>query len=237
MLTNQITGKSYIGLSVCIRDRLKSHFNMRDRSTSIIHKSIAKYGASNFTVEVLHLVGKEKLNELEIAEIAERGTLAPNGYNLCLGGGGTSGYRRSEQSKLDQSVRSKGVPKPEGFGEQIAESNRKRWESAEARESHRQKFLGREISQSTREKIRAARLGTISPKRQSIRVSMHGILQNFTCIEDAAEFLTCSSAAVISYAKKGTPLRLWENIDGKLVRVALRFRLKQVLDATAIVYT
>jgi hypothetical protein len=56
-----------------------------------LYNSIRKYGWDNFIVKILHEFPrtgdwKERLDELEIREIAERNTLAPNGYNNETGG-------------------------------------------------------------------------------------------------------------------------------------------------------
>ena len=56
-----------------------------------LYNAIRLYGWDQFTIEILYSFPKEgnwkeRLDELEIQEIARRGTLAPNGYNNETGG-------------------------------------------------------------------------------------------------------------------------------------------------------
>lgn len=56
-----------------------------------LYNAIRKYGWDQFTIEILYSFPKEgnwkeRLDELEIQEIARRGTLAPQGYNNETGG-------------------------------------------------------------------------------------------------------------------------------------------------------
>lgn len=72
--------------------RMRAHkSSARTGKTQYLYNAIRKYGWENFTVRVLHTFPKEgdwqeRLDRLEIYEIAQRNTLAPNGYNLESGG-------------------------------------------------------------------------------------------------------------------------------------------------------
>jgi hypothetical protein len=60
--------------------------------------SICKHGWENFKQEILiDDVPAEDLDNLEISYIATENTMAPHGYNLTLGGGGTNGYKLSAE--------------------------------------------------------------------------------------------------------------------------------------------
>src|ERR1700675_2740247 len=53
----------------------------------ILSKAIQKYGSENFSIEVIcECPSIELLNEMEIYFIQQFCTLAPNGYNVTLGG-------------------------------------------------------------------------------------------------------------------------------------------------------
>lgn len=83
-ITNKLNGMSYIGQSVNIAKRWKTHCN--GNSTSLIHKAIFLYGKDNFSFEVLEECKKEELNDRERYWIHFYDTYN-NGYNLTLGGG------------------------------------------------------------------------------------------------------------------------------------------------------
>lgn len=89
--TNLINGKSYIGQSINIDKRIKEHFwkseNENDVSfNSILHQAIRKYGAKNFSVDVVIECDVEDLDEMEKYYIIEYNTITPNGYNILSGG-------------------------------------------------------------------------------------------------------------------------------------------------------
>jgi group I intron endonuclease len=72
--------------------RLNGHISdVKNGRKRHLYNSIRKYGWGDFVIEILHEFPKtgnweERLDELEIREIAERNTLAPNGYNNEAGG-------------------------------------------------------------------------------------------------------------------------------------------------------
>lgn len=90
-ITNNVTGKSYIGQSVNIEKRVKEHFwkafYTSDRSYEcVVHQAIRKYGKNQFSWEVLEECSQEQLDERERYYIASMNTLCPNGYNRAIGG-------------------------------------------------------------------------------------------------------------------------------------------------------
>lgn len=103
IVTNTITGKRYVGQTkYATDDRWKQHIEDSElnRSNSYLHRSIRKYGVTAFVVKrVLKNVPLDILDDLEIKCIQRYNTLAPNGYNLCRGGGGVKGYRHTEETK------------------------------------------------------------------------------------------------------------------------------------------
>ena len=76
--------------------------NKRDNETPI-HRAMRKYGIENFKLEILAVINTSdwsEVNALEQKFITERNTMAPNGYNLTLGGEGTTYHDRIEILKL-----------------------------------------------------------------------------------------------------------------------------------------
>lgn len=50
-IVNNISRKEYIGITINFERRMKQHQNQK--SNSLIHKAILKYGKENFTYEIL----------------------------------------------------------------------------------------------------------------------------------------------------------------------------------------
>jgi group I intron endonuclease len=102
-ITNNITGLSYIGKTENkARSRWMSHVSASKRPNTRAGKtrlarSIAKYGLSSFTFEVIDIAEtSQSLEKKEIFWIETLNTLTPRGYNLSTGG---EGGRLSEETK------------------------------------------------------------------------------------------------------------------------------------------
>lgn len=68
-ITDLVTGKSYIGQSVDIKERLKTHIKTglsSSISTNKLYQAMKKDGVENFTFEILEEVPRASLNEREI---------------------------------------------------------------------------------------------------------------------------------------------------------------------------
>ena len=88
-ITNKVNGKCYIGQSLDIEKRFKSH--KRCKENRPLYNAFKKYGIDNFTFEVIEECEKEKLNEREIYYIAlYKSANYRFGYNSSLGGEKTS---------------------------------------------------------------------------------------------------------------------------------------------------
>lgn len=94
-ITNKINNKSYIGQSIDIERRWKSHktepFNPNSTQyNTIFYKAIRKYGIKNFIFEILEECPQEQLNEREQYWIEYYATYTQqtnaNGYNMTIGG-------------------------------------------------------------------------------------------------------------------------------------------------------
>lgn len=90
--TCKINNKVYIGQSVNIENRFKSHLsnynnkNLKDYNTKF-YRALRKYGISNFSFEIIEEVkNKELLNSREIFWISYFDSFK-NGYNSTQGGG------------------------------------------------------------------------------------------------------------------------------------------------------
>ena len=93
LITNTTSGKQYVGYTKYDAEfRFKQHCTESNSASSysILHEALRKYGANNFTVEVLESSDDaEYLHSVrEKFWIAEKGTMSPNGYNVQEGGEG-----------------------------------------------------------------------------------------------------------------------------------------------------
>jgi group I intron endonuclease len=87
-ITNKVNGKSYIGLTNCIKTRWGHHKGMMkngNHHSTKLRNAVAKYGMDNFTFEVLEYCNEELLSEKEIHYITLYDSFK-NGYNMNPGG-------------------------------------------------------------------------------------------------------------------------------------------------------
>lgn len=102
-ITNKITNKIYIGITnQGSGARYRHHwYEARIGEPAPIHKSMAKYGEDNFTLEVIDFAeNAEELKEKEKYYIKFFNSRDRKiGYNLTDGGDGTFGRKHSEETK------------------------------------------------------------------------------------------------------------------------------------------
>ena len=97
--TNVVNGKQYVGLSKEFHKRLISHKCAKTKSA--FHAAIKEYGFDKFVFS--HIADAFDLQaacDLERMLIQQHNTLAPNGYNLTIGGQvGPVGLKHSAEAK------------------------------------------------------------------------------------------------------------------------------------------
>jgi hypothetical protein len=105
-ITHRDTGKAYIGQSVDIFKRWKSHSNFAQakKNWQIIKHALNKHGVAQFIFEVLEECSKEDLNDREIYWIKHFDTVSPAGYNLTSGGGGVQNPSKETRAKMSKAV-------------------------------------------------------------------------------------------------------------------------------------
>lgn len=97
---NLSNGKCYIGQTVktLYRRKIEHKSNVKRNKNYYFYNGIKKYGWNNFEWSVVcECNSRNELNEKETYYINELKSLYPNGYNLTLGGDGTSGYTFSSE--------------------------------------------------------------------------------------------------------------------------------------------
>lgn len=158
-ITNKQNGKAYIGQSVNIKKRWEEH-KYSDKSDSLIHRAIKKYGIDSFCFEVLCECEKSELNELEVKYISEHGTMHPNGYNLKSGGGQGIEYSEASKKKMSESMKGRsGWRHSEETKKKIGDALRGRKRPKEVVEKTRLALIGRPLSEEHKEKLRDANRG------------------------------------------------------------------------------
>ena len=174
MITNTENGKAYIGKTAydvkvrCVKFHLGGH------GSQLVKQAVDKYGKDTFAIEILHDgIIPEFLDTLEIEAIAKHNTVAPNGYNLTLGGdGGTpspeirqkiseakKGRKVSLESRRKMSESKKGKKLSAEHCQKISQSNKGKTFSEEARQKISKARKGKPLSLEHRRKLSEARKG------------------------------------------------------------------------------
>lgn len=127
LYTNIINNKVYVGQTFNENTRYSAHKNspkhigQKNVFRSYFHEAIAKYGFENFKYEVLYSfeyedlhidLVKKILDDIEIFLIKKFNSNNPEyGYNLTEGGGGTVGFKMSEEhkKKISETLKSKNM--------------------------------------------------------------------------------------------------------------------------------
>lgn len=139
-ITNKITSRCYIGLTIRqLKQRFAGHVS-GDSYCRYLRDSIKRHGKENFTIEEIYTCfDYEHANEMEDYFIKYYNTLAPNGYNLREGG--RYGKMSGESKKLISDLLIERYKNPEAREIQ-KQGQLKRW--SEPKEVERQSNLMRE---------------------------------------------------------------------------------------------
>lgn len=171
--TNLLNGKVYIGQTTrTLKERMGEHLRHNE---SVFDKALAKYGIENFKVEVIDTATTtDELNQKEIYWISYYKSFGENGYNMCEGGGNTTGYHHTQAAKHIMSVAKKQTYIGKGnpfYGKHHSEESKQKM--SESRK-------GRVINEEWRK-----HLSETSPKK----VKVHNIETGeiFNSIKEAAE--------------------------------------------------
>ena len=124
------SGKCYIGKT--IRDVLKRWKQHRQKSSrcTALKNAINKYGWENFTKSVIDWAPEHELNDLERYYIKLHNSMAPNGYNLTVGGDGGS-LSEESRKKLSVSLKKARANRPQ-FGTVYFLKDHGKWKAVSA---------------------------------------------------------------------------------------------------------
>ena len=136
-ITNKITNKVYIGITnQGSGARYRHHwYESRIGEPSPIHKSMAKYGESNFTLEIIDFADNyEELKEKEKYWILFYNSKDRKiGYNLTDCGDGTFGRKHSEETKEKIRQKALGRKVPEEIRKKMSETKKLKYTDAQRR--------------------------------------------------------------------------------------------------------
>lgn len=101
LIKNKINNKCYIGQSINIQKRIKTHCNALNNNThpnKHLQSSWNKYDESNFEFKILKCCKSKYLNRFEKLFIRKYDSFY-NGYNNTLGGESMLGYKHTDETK------------------------------------------------------------------------------------------------------------------------------------------
>ena len=138
--TNKTNGKNYIGQTTNpLNKRIQNHISRKLNLP--FSNALKKYGIENFEWFILEKCdNKEQLDEMEFHFIKQYNSLKPNGYNLTLGGEGTSGYTHNEKSKENMSKAQNKRYLIKTEKKKISEKQKKNWLDKNYREKQTEKI-------------------------------------------------------------------------------------------------
>lgn len=101
-IENKYNKKKYVGKTICsFNVRISNHINLLNRGKHAnlhLQRAWDKYGESNFDFYILEECYNSESDTKEIYWIERLNTIK-NGYNITTGGGGTSGWKASNETK------------------------------------------------------------------------------------------------------------------------------------------
>lgn len=124
-ILNTQNGKWYVGQSVDVKKRWRSH--RRELSLGIhpnahLQSAFSFYGNGAFSFELLEECAESDLDDREIFWIDEKGSYL-NGYNLTTGGNGTRGLQVSDEMRRKMSMARRGRKHSEQTIQRIREGH------------------------------------------------------------------------------------------------------------------
>jgi group I intron endonuclease len=94
---NLVNGKCYVGVSINFHKRKIAHkTRAANNSPTHFHNAIRKYGWDNFEWNILY--EGEDAHKKEMEYILSLDTIT-NGYNLTIGGEGTTGWKHTDEAR------------------------------------------------------------------------------------------------------------------------------------------
>ena len=160
------SNRIYVGQSYDIHSTWHTRYRpLRCAKQPLIYRSLKKYGHEKHKFEIIHVcqdtISQKELDALEKNYIFLFDTFqTPHGLNLSEGG---ATGKLSEETKLKQSLASKGKPKSEQHIEKVRQANIGKKHTAETIKKMSIASKGRVMSYSAKQKCRDGKLGNKNP--------------------------------------------------------------------------
>ena len=164
VIINLLNGMIYVGSAINFKKRWKEHCNLMfaGKHPNIkIQRVFDKYGLEIFQFTIVEVV-KDQSKLLKIEQLWIDASNCCNrevGYNLCPTAGSNLGRRWSEETKLKLSIAGKNRKLSETHKLRIGNANKGKKRTPEMIKLMSERMKGNKISEETRAKLIAARLG------------------------------------------------------------------------------
>ena len=216
-ITNTISNKKYIGQTTTPQQRKNGHFNGRG-GAKLLNRAMKKHGTNSFEWSILEdNIPEEELDGRETHYIEHHKTIAPNGYNLTEGGGGSRGYKHSIESREKIATARHGTKlSPETRAKQ-SEAAKKRYKDPKEREQARNLNLGRKLTPKQRQRISESKKGK-SPWNKGKKGIYSKEYKGKLSTAQAQRFKKPEERDRISRTKRGRPLseKTKQNMKGHI---------------------
>jgi group I intron endonuclease len=177
-ITNQVNGKQYIGISSRVARRWIEHKS--GHGSKLVYQAIKKYGLDALKFDIFCEACEEDIKKLEVAMIEKYDALAPNGYNLTLGGEGSLGWKPSEETRRKMSESRTGKLNGMHGKKHSEETRRAMSEKAKGRKNPSRNLMNLDLT------------GAANPRAR--RVLVEGV--EYGCMKDAAEAIGIKPSAL-----------------------------------------
>lgn len=174
-ITNNITGKVYVGCSAKIEKRWSQHQKGKE---SYISKAIVKYGLDNFSFDIIITCPVFCFDYWEKHYVNLYNSVSPNGYNLTSGG--QEKYEVTKVSRKKMSDAKIGVSIPKEVREKMKNSLKQRTFSEEHRKKISETLKGRTLSEETKQKVSISKSGKKLSKEHRKKISESNIGRIFS---------------------------------------------------------
>lgn len=203
-ITNKVNNKCYIGQSVNLKGRIKSHKSMlkhHNEDNDLLNKATLKYGYKNFEIEIIKFCKEEELDNYEKYFINYYNSYKrKNGYNIELGGSKTKHLSKEQVDKMKKSKKNKLTGKDNPFyGKKHSQETKSKISLAQKGNKY---CLGRIISEDTRKKISIANKGKLSKAINCYDIE-NNFIKRYKSIDEAGKLIGKKHFSAICAVCKG----------------------------------